>query len=49
MADLNKSIVFEDNYSFYLDKDELLGQKYSIATAIYICFYKAKLVIKIIC
>ena len=39
MADLNKSIVFEDNYSFYLDKDELLGQKYSIATAIYICFY----------
>ena len=29
----------EEEYKFYLNKNELLGQKYSIATAIYICFY----------
>ena len=29
----------EIDYQFYLDKDEFFGQRYSIATAIYICFY----------
>ena len=29
----------EIDYHFYLDKDEFFGQRYSIATAIYICFY----------
>ena len=29
----------EENYRFYLNKNEVLGHKFSIATAIYICFY----------
>ena len=38
-TELQKSINVDDDYRFYLDKDEFLAQKYSIATAIYICFY----------
>jgi len=38
-TELRKSINVDDDYRFYLDKDEFLGHKYSIATAIYICFY----------
>lgn len=34
-----KFLVKDFDYKFYLDKDEFLAQKYSIATAIYICFY----------
>ena len=38
-SEIQKSINVEDDYSFYLDKDEFLAKKYSIATSIYICFY----------
>jgi hypothetical protein len=38
-SELQKSINAEEGYTFYLNKDEFLAQKYSIATAIYICFY----------
>ncbi len=37
--DNSESINLEDDYAFYENKDEFLAQKYSIATAIYICFY----------
>ena len=38
-SELQKSMTAEEDYTFYLNKDEFLAQKYSIATAIYICFY----------
>jgi energy-coupling factor transporter ATP-binding protein EcfA2 len=38
-SELQKSLNAEEDYTFYLNKDEFLAQKYSIATAIYICFY----------
>ena len=31
--------IDENNYEFYSDKNEMLGHKFSISTAIYICFY----------
>ena len=38
-TELQKSINADNDYRFYLDKDEFLAQNFSIATAIYICFY----------
>ena len=31
--------INEFDFSYYLDKDEFLAQKYAISTAIYICYY----------
>ena len=38
-SEKEKAELNEDIYNFYLDKNELLGQRYCIAVAIYVCFY----------
>ena len=38
-SEYQESNIIEEDYSFYDNKDELLAQKFSISTAIYICFY----------
>ena len=38
-SESEKANLKDDDYSFYLDKGEFLGHKYSIATSLYICFY----------
>ena len=38
-SEFKNSINIDEDYNFYSNKNEFLAQKYSIATAIYICFY----------
>jgi hypothetical protein len=38
-SEIDKAQSNEDDYSFYEDQSEFLWHKYSLATAIYICFY----------